>query len=78
MFGKNTVFSSGEGDGVVAWSPRALGVRKAACGSRCFTRVLVFMSLVGRGERNPTSATHGWREGGCEVRDLGRTLGLAQ
>lgn len=37
----------------------------------------VLLSPVGGGERNPTSARRGRGEGGCEVRDLAGTLGLA-
>lgn len=78
LAGRSTGFSSEEGDGV-AGSLRALGLREAACGSRCFTGmgVRVLLSPVGGGERNPTSARHAWGEGGCEVRDLAGTLGLA-
>lgn len=51
----------------------ALGLREAACGSRCFTGMgmRVFLSPVGGGERNPLSARHESGEGDCEVGDLG-------
>lgn len=58
---------------------RAFGLKEAACGSRCFTGVgvRVFLSSVEGGEINPTSVRYGWGDGGCEVMDLARTLGLA-